>query len=208
VTAQKLRSIGIRTIGGIAASTPETLIKLLGKVGGDLWHFAHGDDRSFKPDNQAIKSIGNTITPPSDLADNREASAILYLLTNSVCARLKKHRMQACCISVCMKDTQFNQMIRQVTLKYPTDNPNLMFNTAYALLERHFPWENPLRSVGVRADNLYTLKWEQMSMFRESHQVINVDIDARLKELTARFGVINMEKTATSREWTEGAAGS
>ena len=201
VTAQKLKSIGIKTIGGIAASTPDTLMKLLGKVGNDLWHFAHGDDRGFKPDNQAIKSIGNTITPPSDLGDSREASAILYLLVKSVCARLVKHRMRACCISVCMKDTKFNQMIRQVTIGYPTDNPAALFNLAYGLLERHYKWEYPLRSVGVRADHLYTMKYEQTTYFDESHHKIGVDIDRRLKELTARFGVINMEKTVTSKEW-------
>ena len=115
--------------------------------------------------------------------------------------RLKKHRLKACTVSVCMKDSKFNTMVRQLTFRYPTDSVNYMFNRAYGLLIGHFTWEHPLRSIGVRADNLYALKHEQMSLFDDSHHPICIDIDVRLKELTERFGVINVEKAATSKDW-------
>ena len=201
-TAYKLAGVGIFTIGDIARSTPDILSRLLGKVGFNLWHFAHGDDRGFKPDNDSIKSIGNTITAPADLVDNREAGATIFLLVSSVCARLKKHRMKAMCVSVSMKDCKFNQKIRQITFRAPSDNVNFIFNQAYELFTRHYKWERPLRSVGVRADHLYIVKWEQLSLFGETSPAISVDIDARVRELTAKFGRINMEKTATSKDWT------
>ena len=200
-TAYKLAAVGIFTIGDIAASTPGVLSRLLGKAGFNLWHFAHGDDRGFKPDADSIKSIGNTITAPADLSNNREASAIIYLLVNSVSARLKKHRMKTCCVSVCMKDSAFNQKLRQTSFKTPTDDAVLLFNRAYELFTRHYSWENPLRSVGVRADRLYSPKWEQTSLFGEERRAIGADIDARVVELTAKFGKINFEKSAATREW-------
>jgi len=200
-TKTKLASIGIKTIGDIAASSSDTLVRLLGKVGANLWQFAHGDDRGFKPDNDSIKSIGNTVTTPEDLTNTRDASAIIYLLVSSVCARLDKHRLKACCVSINFKDTKFNSKIRQLTFKYPTSGRNYIFNHAYNLFVRHCAWEHPLRSIGIRVDSLYALKWEQISLFTESDHKITVDIDARVKELTAKFGKINMEKSAGSKDW-------
>ena len=54
---------GINTIGDIALSNPERLHQLFGKVGYDLWCFAKGDDRNFKPNSDEIGSIGNIMCP-------------------------------------------------------------------------------------------------------------------------------------------------
>lgn len=198
---KKLLSVGIKTIGDIAASDPRMLHKLLGKVGYDIWRFANGDDRSFKPTSDVIGSIGNTITPPDDLHNNEEVSAIIYLLVSSICLRLKKHLLKACCVSICMKDNRFNQMIRQSSFKYPTDNINLIFNKAFELFTKYYKWEHPLRSVGVRVDNLKDLNYEQLSLINDDDCEICIDIDSRVKMLTAKFKDLNLEKTATTKEW-------
>ncbi|OJU13687.1 MAG: hypothetical protein BGN88_06580 [Clostridiales bacterium 43-6] len=198
---KKLRSAGIKTIGDIATADPKRLHKLLGKAGYDIWQYANGDDRNFHPENNEIGSVGNTITPPDDLHNKEEVSAILYLLANSICARLKKHSLKACCISICMKDNQFNQMIRQCSTKYPTDNINLIFNKAFALFTMHYKWEHPLRSVGVRVGNLHSREYEQLMLFHDDDCEISVDIDHRIKMLTSTFGNLYVEKTAMTKEW-------
>jgi len=196
-----LSNIGIETIGDIAKAEPDLLYKLLGKAGHDIWQFANGDDRSFSPDNDKIGSVGNTITPPNDLHTPEDVSALIYLIAGSVSARLKKHYLKAFTISICMKDSKFNTMTRQCTVEYPTDSQNLIFNRAFQLFTRHFTWENPLRSIGVRVDNLHLLEYEQQSLINKDDPEICADIDGRLLSLTERFGTINMEKTATTKEW-------
>ena len=198
---KSLAKIGIRTIGDIAGTDPGVLRKLLGKAGYDIWCFANGDDRNFNPDNDKIGSIGNTITPPEDIHSNESVSAILYLIITSICARLKKHHLKTICISVTMKDNQFNTMIRQCSVRHPTDNRNYIFNRAFALFIKHYSWKNPLRSVGVRVDNLVTQEFEQLSLFDCDDCEICVDIDARVKKLIERFGKLNVEKSAASKEW-------
>lgn len=195
-----LEKIGVHTIGDIAQADPDALKRLLGKVGYDIWNFANGDDRSFHPENNKIGSIGNTITPPEDLRSNEDASAIIYLIVNSICARLRKHQMKAYCISISMKDNQFNTLTRQCSTSYPTDNINFIFNQAFALFLRHYTWEHPLRSVGVRVDNLITREYEQLSLFETDECEICVDIDERVKILTSRLGKLNLEKSAMSEE--------
>ena len=107
-----LSGAGIHTIGDIAVSQPEKLTKLLGKVGYDLWKFANGDDRHFDPAIDEIGSIGNTITPPEDLCNDEEVSAVIYLLVTAICTRLKKHGLKARCVSICMRDNEFIKTIR------------------------------------------------------------------------------------------------
>lgn len=195
-----LADVGINTIGDIAQANPNTLKKLLGKAGYDIWSFANGDDSSFYPENDKIGSIGNTITPPEDLKSNEDASVIIYLIVNSICARLHKHKMKACCISVIMKDNKFNSIIRQCSTPYPTDNINFIFNQAFTLFLKNYTWANPLRSVGVRIDNLITSKYEQLSFFEASDCKICFNIDERVKKLTSRLGELNVETTAMSDE--------
>ena len=194
-----LSGAGITTIGDIAAADPDTLKCLLGKAGRDIWQFANGDDRGFHPENDKIGSIGNTITPPEDLHCNEDVSAIIYLIVSSVCARLIKHGMKAFCISINTKDNQFNTLTRQCSTAYPTDNVNFIFNRAFALFDKHYKWENPLRSIGIRVDNLITQEFEQLSLFDTDECEISVDIDERVKLLTSRLGKLNLEKSAATK---------
>jgi len=198
--AKALSSVGIKTIGDIANSQPNALTKLLGKVGLNLWQYANGDDSAFRPDAGAIGSIGNTITPPNDLHTDREVSAIIYMLVSSVCARLRKHFLKACTVSVSLKDNQFNKITRQCSFKNPSDNIAFIFNQAYNLFKRHYTWCNPLRSVGVTVDNLYTIKWDQLTLFENDSYQINMDIDERVRELTRKFGKLEMEQAPATKD--------
>ena len=193
-----LTRAGIHTIGDIAQSDSKKLERLLGKVGYDLWCFSNGDDRNFKPNNDEIGSIGNTLTPPADLRNNEEVSAVIYLIANAISTRLKKHSLKSRCISISIRDNKFNKTIRQRSIGRPTDNVNNIFNNAYDLFLKNYKWDNPLRSIGVRADNLN--KDNQLSLFDEDCSII-VDIDTRVKALTRKFGELRFESSATTKEW-------
>lgn len=201
VRERTLTSNGIHTIGDIANADPGRLTKLLkSKVGYDLNQFANGDDRNFHPENDKIGSVGNTITPPNDLRSSEEVSAVIYLLASAVCARLKKHGLKARCVSVKLKDTQFNTVTRQTTLEQATDSLNRVFNRAFELFRSKYTWSNPLRSVGVCVTNLDDSM--QMSLFDEGeHDKIEVDISSQLKLLTARFGTLKVESAGAFGRW-------
>lgn len=196
---KKLAGVGIVTIGDIARADPLLLAKLLGKAGADLWRFANGDDRGFDPGCDDIGSIGNTITPPKDLRNNHEVSAVIYMLVCAVCARLKKHKLKAETVSISMRDSNFDKAIRQCRLRYASDHVSYIFNHAYSLFKKHYKWETGLRSVGVRVDNLTDI--QQMSLIKLDECTIAADIDSRIDRLTRRLGALSVEKSATSRDW-------
>ena len=191
-----LQSVGITTIGDIANADVNFLENLLGKAGYDLHRYANGDDRTFVPNSEAIGSIGNTITPPADLRTIEDVSAVLYMLATAVCTRLQKHGLQASCIAIHVRDSEFNKFTRQCSFKIGTDNVNYVFNQAFTLFQRHYPWERPLRSIGIRADNLDNMG--QMTLIDLAIKPM-VDIDTRIQQLTARLGKLEVERGGVLR---------
>ena len=188
-----LQSAGIMTIGDIARADPILLGRLLGKVGNDLHRYANGDDSNFKPNADNINSLGNTITPPADLRTNSDVGAILYLLSTTVCARLKKHGLKTTCISLHMRDSEFNKVTRQKSFGIGTDSVNYMFNQAYTLFTKHYKWKRPVRSLGLRAEGLD--KMEQLTLFPVDDCEPVVNVDARVKQLTSQYGELRVEES-------------
>jgi DNA polymerase-4 len=192
--ARILANAGIRTIGDLARAKPAVLSRLLGKVGNDLHLFANGDDRLFNPVTESIGSIGNAITPPEDLRSNEDASAIIYLLASSIASRLRRHQLKAGSIGVHTRDSAFKKVIRQEKLPIPSDSVNYLFNHAFGLFIRHYPWEKPLRSVGVRVDSLQST--EQLALCEIDNVPLDFDVDRRIRSLQVRYGRLDLERTA------------
>ena len=194
-----LQNAGIITVGDIAKADPMYMNRLLGKVGLDLQRFANGDDRSFNPAYDRIRSLGSTLTPPADLRSVEDVSAILYMLTTAVCARLKKHRLKTYRISVHWRDSDFNKTIRQLSFKISTDNVNYIFNHAYDLFNKIYKWKRPLRSLGLRAVGLDRM--EQLTLLPYDEVELCIDIDSRLKKLISKFGHLKVEESAMTKDW-------
>jgi len=192
-----LRDAGISTIGDIANADPDFLEKLLGKAGYDISRYAIGDDRTFIPNSEEIGSIGNTITPPADLRSNEDVSAVLYLLATTVCARLKKHQLKTACVGIHIRDSAFNKQTRQCSFKIATDSVNYVFNRAFGLFRRFYAWERPVRSIGIRTDNMDNMG--QLLLEGWEDEPLAFDVDARIKDLTARLGVLEVERGGVLR---------
>jgi len=195
------RSCGYNTIGDIANADPMELSKQFrGKIGYDLWRFANGDDGTFHPEILSPGSIGNTITPPADMRNSEEVSAVIYLLARAVSARLKKHQLKAGCVSIHMKDDKYNTLSRQQTLEFSTDNATHIFNIAFRLFTEHYSWTNAMRSVGVSTTNLD--ENIQLSLFnRDKDVIMDIEINGRLRRLTDKFGELQLESAGALGRW-------
>jgi DNA polymerase-4 len=196
---KQLLAMGIRTIGDLAGAEPAILAKRLGKAGADLWRYANGDDRSFKPNSDSIQSLANTITPPRDLRNNDEACAVLYMLAHTVSARLKKHGLKTSCVSISLKDSRFNKIIRQRKLNQPSDQVNVLFNQAWDLFRANYRWEQPLRAAGVRADSL--AEDCQLSFLEQEIPPVKGDVSEKVRALTRKMGLLKVERSAMGRDW-------
>lgn len=92
-TADKLKKRGISTIGALAAAPDELVRGLLGKAGETLVKYARGlDEDEVRSMNESgeLKSIGNSLTYPHDLKTYDEVKKHIYVLAESVAARLRE----------------------------------------------------------------------------------------------------------------------
>lgn len=92
-TTEKLRSMGITTIGKLAAANDKEILSTFGKVGETLLKYARGqDDDPVKhmDDKREYKSIGNSSTYAEDITDCKKVERCLYVLSESVAARLRE----------------------------------------------------------------------------------------------------------------------
>ncbi|MDE7306731.1 MAG: DNA polymerase IV, partial [Clostridia bacterium] len=95
-TKEKLRAMGLTTIGKLAAADDEKMFKAFGKVGQTLLKNARGEDGDpvrHMDEKKEIKSIGNSCTYADDLTDLRRVKRFLYVLAESVAARLRESGM-------------------------------------------------------------------------------------------------------------------
>ena len=92
-TREKLYSMGLNTIGKLAAAPDVTIIKEFGKVGQNLLRNARGEDEEpvrHMDDRREMKSIGNSSTYREDVTDLRSIRRNLYILSESVATRLRE----------------------------------------------------------------------------------------------------------------------
>ena len=159
-TAAKLDNYGIHTIGDLAQTNPKFLQEKLGKIGLMLWRFANGMDISPVAKYEAkdivapIKSIGNSWTTPRDLMTDEDVWIVLYLLSESVAARLRENHFRCRGVEVSLRDSSLFSFERQCKLSQPTMQEKDIAEAAFQLYKKNYRWSEHLRSVGVRAIDL------------------------------------------------------
>ena len=92
-TKNKLYNMGLNTIGKLAAADRDYLISVFGKNGETLSRFARGEDEEevkHMDDKREYKSIGNSCTYPEDITGLTRIERLLYVLSESVAARLRE----------------------------------------------------------------------------------------------------------------------
>ena len=192
-TEKVLTGYGIKSIGDLAKTDPKFLKSRLGKNGLALWYFANGEDHSVvakKDFVSPIKSIGHGTTTVADLTRNEQVWAVLLDLTQEIGHRLKVHKKSALGISIYIRDNTLFGKQWQQPIDMPTQSPLLIAKTAYELFKKKYDWNNPIRSVTVRAVNLIEqdTPW-QASLFIDYEKLERTErLDLCVEDIRRRFG--------------------
>ena len=191
-TMGRLYAFGLRTIGDIVRSDPETLRTVFGKNGETLYGYAAGkDDSPVMPVDQHddIKSVGNSTTPAFDIGDYEDARRVLYLLCDSVAERMRKKQVRCRTVTLWVRDTELNSATHQMKLRRPTDLSAALIEASLQLLRESWDGQRPLRSLGVQGcDLLEKEKCDQLSIFQEQKARRQAILEQTVDQVHARFG--------------------
>ena len=213
-TNNKLRGIGIRTIGDLARTEESLLVRKLGKMGSILWAFANGYDESpVKLENTSapIKSVGNSTTTPKDMETDEDVKIVLYILAESVAARLRENGFRCRTVEISIRDKDLLHFSKQVKLQNASNITREIAEAGYKLYKESYRmpadehelknsrpefYQKPLRSIGIRGTDLVTdYFWEQLDMFMDPQaREKQMKVDAAVDNIRKRFGFYSIQR--------------
>lgn len=189
-TAEKLRGIGIYTIGDLAQMDLERLQSIMGtKQGIQLHHYANGiDDSPVQCQSREAKSYSAERTVEEDLTDRALAEEILAELAEKVAGRIRADGMRAFCVAVLIRSSDFRNKSHQRQLEQATDITSEIQKTAQELLNELWDGRTPLRLLGLSLTNLTHETYEQMSLFPDEKREKQRKLDRLLDQMQRQFG--------------------
>lgn len=191
-TTRKLVKYGIHTIGQLAHTDGNLLGQWFGKNGLTLYAFANGLDCSpVAPNDTAavVKSVGNSITAPHDLVTDEDVKLTLFILAESVAARLREQGLRCTTVQISIRDNELFSYERQCGLEAPTSATLPITEASFALYKRHHTSGKPIRSIGVRGCKLVTQDNVQLSFLDEAVKIQKQnDLERAIDHIRGRFG--------------------
>jgi DNA polymerase-4 len=155
--AAKLATLGVATIGELAAAEPAWLVRHFGAgYGGWLHAAAHGRDERPVVTYSEPKSISRETTFERDLHAVRDRAALSRLFTElclHVAEDLRRKRYAGRTIGVKLRFDDFRTVTRDVTLPAPTDDASAIRRAAGQCLKR-IELSRRIRLLGVRVGAL------------------------------------------------------
>ncbi|HWE97950.1 MAG TPA: DNA polymerase IV [Tepidisphaeraceae bacterium] len=187
-TAERLRLVGVRTIGDLRNRPADVLDRILGGDADRLLRLAHGiDDRPVVCDREA-KSIGQEQTFGVDVEDAEEVRRVLFEQAEQVGRRLRKHALSARSVSLKIRFGDFETITRSTTLKEPIGGTAELWAAASGLFDAWAAQSfRPVRLIGMTAAQLGA-GGAQMGLFPDPADEKQKRVDAVADRIAAKFG--------------------
>ena len=153
-SANRLKNLGIRTIGELAETDPDYLQSEFKSHGLTMWEYANGIASSCIDSGcREVKGVGNSITLREDATTVADAKKVLLALSETVSERLRRGSQIAQNVTVEIKYSDFTSFSHQTPFFTPTNNTNIIYETACGLFDEL--WNGtPVRLLGVRTAKL------------------------------------------------------
>ncbi len=189
-TAERLAALGMTRIGDIAGWPEAELVRFFGKHGADLSRHARGiDDRPLETEHTA-KSISQETTFARDVTDATLLRQTLRDQAVEVATKLRRKQFSGTTVKLKIRWPDFTTPTRQLTLPFPTDDPQDIAVAALRLFEQIWTEGQPVRLIGVGVSGLARVP-RQLSLWdAPSPEAVEQQrrVRAALEAVKARFG--------------------
>jgi DNA polymerase-4 len=192
-TAEKLKGLGIHTIGDIAAWPAADLARRFGQHGEDLARRARGSDERPIVTERAAKSISQETTFARDVSDRATLERTLREPASEVAQQLRRKDLMGTTVKLKIRWPDFTTPTRQLTLPQPTDEPEEIAEAALRLFGQIWIGEQAVRLIGVGVSGLGSPPrqlslWDAPSAPTPEQIARQQRVEAALAAIQARFG--------------------
>lgn len=193
-TTEKLNHMGIKTIGDLAKSDKNRMVKTFGKGGNEIYQHANGIDDSPVLARVAddVKSIGREKTLPKDITDIEKAKIVLMELADDIGMTARKQGKNARTVHITLKYSDFRSITRQTTIS-ATSVTKEIYRAGCRLLEQHWSKSRPVRLIGISISGFHgDCSSDQLSFFDTMQGNIQADknkqIDEAMDKIRNKYG--------------------
>ena len=187
-TAERLRDIGILTIGQLGRAPVDFMVERFGVYGRAMVMAARGEEDTLATWSvHKTKSLSHETTFDRDMDDVAFLRRELLGLAEQVGRRLRKHGMQGRTVSVKYRYPDFDTFTRSLTLDRYVDTTEPIYNACLELLAGNLPTGKALRLLGVSVSGIV-----ESSELRQATLVLEPrdmrPVHEALDALKAKFG--------------------
>jgi DNA polymerase-4 len=194
-SSKRLKELGIKTIGELANSDIEFLIRHFKSMGKMMWNYANGIDYSdVESDYGNPKSISSSEVLPYDYSNTSDIYCELKRLSMETGKRLRNKKMYGPNVSIWVKFHDFTKVSKQITLDNLINSDEDIYNNAVKLFDKLWDNDNDsdkkIRALCVGVSNLTDVYKVQLSIFGEENIKIkeNDNLQKTIDEINQKFG--------------------
>lgn len=165
-SSKKLREMGITTIGELAKTDEDVLVRKFKQMGKMMHEYANGIDNSeVMYEREQMKSISNSTVLPYNYHDIEMIKNVIHSLSNEIGKKLRNNKLYADTIGIWFKYTYFDKISRQIKLDNSISNDEDIYNNAFSIFNSIWNHEDGIRSICVFVSGLSSERKLQLSLF-------------------------------------------
>ena len=148
---------------------------------------------------------------------DEDVKIVLYILAESVAARLRENGFRCRTVEITMWDNDLYHFSRQLKLPNASSITKEIAEAGYQLYKENYRlpadreelqsaerafYQKPLRSIGIRGTDLVTDNyWEQLDLFSDPERREKLGkVDAAVDEIRKRFGFYSIQRGLMYRD--------
>ena len=190
-TANKLKDLGISTIGDLAQTDPQILVNKFGINGRKMYDNANGNNDEevrLYYDEHIHKSVGNSTTMPKDVTNRDEVKAVVMALSEMVAVRLRRYGFVAGGIHLGVRYNDLTYWGKQCKLPLKINSASSLCDNAMQIYDS-VVHPSPIRLLSVTAFDLSSGdEVVQASFFDDERSQKLSRLDKSLDEIRGKYG--------------------
>ena len=187
--SERLKKLGIKTIGDLA-NYDENKLHYYFKKAGTMYHeFANGiDDSKVEYEYRERKGIGFSRTLEDDTTDKKILYEYLDKFSNDISRYLRKKELYAGVIVVTIRYSNFKTYNHQIKLKNNINTYEDIFKYGKEIFNKLWDFE-PVRLIGLRVTDLSKNNDIQLSLFDDNSKYIeDKEINTIIDKINNKIG--------------------
>ncbi|TFH01867.1 MAG: DNA polymerase IV [Calditrichales bacterium] len=207
-TIEKLKQLGIHTIGDLGKFPLQLLEQKFGKMGNHFYRLAHGMDDRPVVSGHEVKSVSNEMTFSEDVFDIDVIKKTLVRLAEKVGYRMRQKDLLGRTVHLKLRYEGFETVTRNKTLADATANTEIIFQVVNELFEKNYDASRRVRLLGVGVSGFGKDCGHQLSLFdTDTPGQSNLDVVEDL--VRKKFGknaisrAEGLQKSANPDGWIE-----